>query len=410
MSKAATVGESAGRRSGPALVALAGCLFAFLTAELLPIASLRQLAAGLHTTPGAAGLLLSGYAVVAGVLSVPSVALTARLSRRTLVVAALGLLALGQTLLAIAPSLQLAMLGRAVAAASHSVAWAVVPVLAVQLAGPGRAGRATAVTMVGASAAMIVGTPASGWLSAQIGWRATALATAGLALGMAAALRVLLPGATTATSAPVSGAADGRARRGRWPVVVVCAVTALVVTGHYVSYGYFELLAAGSGITGAGYPLLLAGFGVAGLAALPLVGRTLDRRPGVLAAALPGALLLAFGTIAVAVSTHRAPAAVAGALVWGAAIGGLPVWLQGTVIRLAGAGAERWSAWYVTAFQVGIAGGAALGGFLLGDPRDPRPVLLPSVSAAVAAATLLVTAATYRRVFAVTAGPGPARR
>ncbi len=74
---------------GRALAALAGVVFVFLVAELLPVGQLPQLQADLDATPAQVGALVSGYALVAGVFGIPLTLLTRRLPRRTVLCAAL---------------------------------------------------------------------------------------------------------------------------------------------------------------------------------------------------------------------------------------------------------------------------------------------------------------------------------
>lgn len=48
------------------LITMAGAAFVYVTAETLPIGLVPQLSAGLHVRPGTVGLLVFGYAALAG--------------------------------------------------------------------------------------------------------------------------------------------------------------------------------------------------------------------------------------------------------------------------------------------------------------------------------------------------------
>lgn len=77
-------------------------------------------------------------------------------------------------------------------------------------------------------------------------------------------------------------------------------------------------------------------------------------------------------------------------LLWGLAYGGVSVGLMGWMLRAAPALPEVTGALYVGVFNIGIAGGAWLGGVLIGAAGLPG--LLGTAAAVAAAARLLATA------------------
>lgn len=71
-------------RAGAAVAALAVAAFCFGTTESLPIGLLPQISSGLHVSPSAVGLIVTGYGLVVAAASVPPARLTANVRRRRL--------------------------------------------------------------------------------------------------------------------------------------------------------------------------------------------------------------------------------------------------------------------------------------------------------------------------------------
>jgi predicted MFS family arabinose efflux permease len=399
------------------LAVLAAALFVYLTCELFPVGAQPQLARGLHTSPSGVGLLLTAYAMVAGLVTLPSVRLTRWLSHRDLLVAAMAVLAVGQGGLALADGPVTAVACRAAAALGHGLVWSQSTVLAVAFAPVGHSGRATAIVFLGSSLGLLVGAPVSAALAGTFGWRTGALALGGAALVVMVLLRVVLPARMPAAAAPVP--ATGPAPRRAAAVTVVCLATVVLVVGHYVSYGYLEPIAALAGLAGPWLAPVLAGYGAAGLLGVLVTGRGLDRWPHPTTAAVCAALTLAVAGLTLTRATGVAAGLIA---VWGAAAAALPVVLNSAVLRVAGTGRDAASGAYVVAYQIGISAGAALGGLLL---TERSAAALPACSALVlATGTALVLGTpgcwgrqrragdrtfTGRRITGVVAPPGRAR-
>jgi len=103
---------------------------------------------------------------------------------------------------------------------------------------------------------------------------------------------------------------------------------------------------------------LLLGFGAAGLVSNFLIGRHIDRRPGVL---LAGVLaIMAVATALLVPALGAAPTWIC-TLLWGGAFTAIPACLQATVLRVAPRARDAASALYVVAFQIGIGSGAFVG-------------------------------------------------
>jgi predicted MFS family arabinose efflux permease len=347
----------------PALAVLGASAFVYVTAETIPVGLLPQIAHGLTVSEADVGLLLTSYAVVAGLTTIPLTALTMRIPRHLLIAATVAVFAVSQLAAALAPTFLVLMVARLLCALPHGVFWSAIAPVAARLAPPGRAGRATALVFLGNSLAIVLGVPLGTALGQWLGWRAAigTLAVAGAlcVVTLPAVLPAMpaLPEDRAARTGAQLRAAVAIIRSG--PVAAVCLVTALLVMGHFTPYTYLApLVRRDGGLEGAGLSLLLLGYGVAGLCGNLVMGRFVDRRPGVLM--IGSVTVIALSLAALVPVVGAVPTAIA-ALLWGGAFTATPVCLQAAILRVAPHARDAASAVYVVAFQIGIAGGALLG-------------------------------------------------
>jgi predicted MFS family arabinose efflux permease len=147
--------------------------------------------------------------------------------------------------------------------------------------------------------------------------------------------------------------------------VLICFITGITMIGHYSFYTYIApFLLDGLGVgTGQLAPLLFA-YGIAGAIGLLLVGTIFGPRPTL-------GLVLGLGVSAVSVTllaifSATLPVALAAFVLWGMAFGTLPPLLQTRMLHAASAGIrDTAAAFYTTAFNAGIGGGALVGALLI---------------------------------------------
>ncbi|WP_433298722.1 MFS transporter [Actinoplanes sp. CA-030573] len=381
----------------PALAVLGASAFCFVTAETLPVGLLPQIASGLHVAESDVGLLLTSYAVVAAVSTIPLTALTMRAPRHLLITVCMAIFVLSQGAAAFAPSFLVLALTRLVCALAHGVFWSVIGPITARLAPPGQAGRATALVFVGNSLAIVAGVPVGTAIGQWLGWR--------VAVGVVAAagaVCVLLLARVLPQLHPLPH--DRNTRLGaqlrasitiiRDPkVALLCTITGVLVIGHFAAYTYIApLVRRDGGLAGIGLSALLLGYGAAALIASYTVGRLIDRRPGPALASLLAVLAVAVGSLAPVLGP--VPTIVA-TLLWGGAFCAIPVCLAATVLRIAPRARDAASAVYVVAFQIGIGGGALVGERVTGAGHLGALPLLAAGLALVA----LVLVVTARQVF-----------
>jgi predicted MFS family arabinose efflux permease len=105
-------------------------------------------------------------------------------------------------------------------------------------------------------------------------------------------------------------------------------------------------------------------YGVAGAAGLLLAGTVFGPRPQL--GLLLSVIVSAVSVSVLAVFTATLPVAIAAFVLWGLAFGIMPPLLQTRLLHVASARIrDAASAFYTTAFNIGIGGGALLGAVLL---------------------------------------------
>jgi predicted MFS family arabinose efflux permease len=387
-----------------ALAALAASAFVYVTAETLPVGLLPQISEGLGVTEARVGLLLTSYAVVAGVTTIPLTAITMRIPRHRLITGTVAVFVVSQVAAALAPTFGVLVLARLICAVAHGVFWSAIAPVAARLAPPGLAGRATAMVFLGNSLAIVLGVPLGTALGQWLGWRTAVgvLAAAG-AVCVLMLIRLLpvlpaLPQDRDTSTADRLRASVTILRSG--PVATVCLITVVLVVGHFAAYTYIApLVRRDGGLEGVALSALLLGYGAAGVLGTWFVGRHVDRRPGPLLTAMLA--LMAVSLIALVPVLGVVPTVVA-ALLWGGTFTAIPVCLQAAILRVAPQARDAASAVYVVAFQIGIGAGALIGERLVGTGRLG---VLPVVGAALALASAVLV---WRSRVAFPAGAEPA--
>jgi len=336
-----------------ALAALAASAFVYVTAETLPVGLLPQISEGLGVTEARVGLLLTSYAVVAGVTTIPLTAITMRIPRHRLITGTVAVFVVSQVAAALAPTFGVLVLARLICAVAHGVFWSAIAPVAARLAPPGLAGRATAMVFLGNSLAIVLGVPLGTALGQWLGWRTAVgvLAAAG-AVCVLLLIRLLpvlpaLPQDRDTSTADRLRASVTILRSG--PVATVCLITVVLVIGHFAAYTYIApLVRRDGGLEGVALSALLLGYGAAGVLGTWFVGRHVDRRPGPLLTAMLA--LMAVSLIALVPVLGVVPTVLA-ALLWGGTFTAIPVCLQAAILRVAPQSRDAASAVYVVAFH-----------------------------------------------------------
>ncbi len=352
------------------LITLSSAVFLSVTSEMLPTGLLPEMSRDLDVTQSRIGLLVSWFAFTVVLTSTPLAHLTRRLPRHGLIVAVLIVFALSNVLTALAPTYEFLVVSRVVGGMAHGLFWSVVGAYAAHLVPKEQIGRAVSITIAGGTVAFVFGVPVATAAGQLLGWRLSFAVLAGLMLAGAVLVWRLLPpvehyAGTTDAAASAPGAAPPRRDPTVPAVVLVCVITAVTMIGHFTFYTYIApFLIEEVGVRSGDVAPLLFLFGIAGVVGLILAGTVFGPRPQ--RGLLVSLALAAVSVTVLAVSTETLPVAVTAFVLWGLAFGVLPPLMQ---TRLLHAASHRIrdtaSAFYTTAFNTGIGGGALLGAVLL---------------------------------------------
>lgn len=365
------------------LLVLAASVFAAICTEVLPVGLLPQISHDLGASESRVGLLVSAYAVVVALGSIPLTALAARWPRRQVLCTLLGLYALSNAVLAGTSNYWVALGSRLLGGLAHAGFFSVVIAAAVSVVAPARAGKAVAVVMSGNAAALALGVPLGTAVGTAIGWRFAFVGAAAVMVLLAVLTVLVLPGAQPAPAASAQTPVLVVARQPA--MLTVAAVTVVLMLGHYTLYTYVSPLLRYAHVRAGAVSLVLFGYGIAGILGLVLASRSADRDPrrGLqVAAAVTMGCLLTLGFV------HASTfSTVVFVVVWGMAFGSLPTLIQSVALRAVPHAQDAAPAVVNATFNVGIAGGALIGAREL---LVASPSVLAFTAAGLAAASLLL--------------------
>ncbi|WP_340649815.1 MFS transporter [Pseudoxanthomonas winnipegensis] len=360
-------------RMPAALYALTIGAFGIGTTEFILMGLLQQVAADLSVSIPAAGMLISGYALGVFVGAPILTLATAKLPRKAVLVALMGIFTIGNLACALAPDYTALMAARVLTSLAHGTFFGVGAVVATSLVPAERKASAISIMFAGLTVATLLGVPAGAWLGLHLGWRATFWAVTAIGVVALAVVALWVP-----ASAGAGQAMHWRqevAVLGRGQVLLALAMTVLGYAGVFAVFTYIQpLLVQVTGFSQSAVSPVLLVFGVGMILGNLLGGRLADRRP---TPALLGSLLalaLVLGLMALALHSRVAMIAFVGLLGTAAFATVAPLQLR-VLDQAQGAGQNLASSLNIAAFNLGNALGAWLGGVVvassLGLPATP---------------------------------------
>ncbi|NUT37068.1 MAG: MFS transporter [Hamadaea sp.] len=354
------------RRAWAAVVVLSIGTFCYVTTELLPVGLLTVIADDLGKSRSQIGLLVTAYAAVVVLTSIPLTRLTQRVPRRWLLAVTMGVFTGATLLSALAGSYEVLFVSRLLTGLTQGMFWSVVIPAAAGLFPPLVRGKVIARMAIGTSLAPVAGAPATTWLGQQAGWRASFLAMSVIGCAIGVAVLLLVPTIRPQESSTARGSAPDLGRYANLLLVTFVGVTGVFACFTYVTPFLLDV----SGFPETALSTLLLAIGIAGLAGTLAVGAVLDRHPR-------GALLVPIAVLSLCYVTLYAAGpwqavAVALLMLVSFTFSFLPPAISSRTLHVAPGSADLASAGTGTAFNLGIAGGSLLGGVLVAElgPRD----------------------------------------
>jgi MFS transporter, DHA1 family, inner membrane transport protein len=376
-----------------AILALTAGAFGIGTTEFIIMGLLLQVAADMHVSVSAAGLLISGYAL--GVFAgAPILTLaTRRMPRKAVLLALMAIFTLGNAACALAPNYALLMAARILTSLAHGTFFGVGSVVATSLVAEDKRASAIATMFMGLTVATLLGVPFGAWFGLLFGWRAAFWAVAAIGVAAILVLAMFVPGGVGQDDKAMPIRTE-LAVLARPQVQLGLAMTVLGFAGLFTVFTYVQpILTRVTGFSDATVSPILLVFGV-GLSAGNIIGgrladRGLARALIVTLAALAGVLVVFASVLALQSFT----VAFIGLL--GAAAFATVAPLQLRVLESAGpSGRTLASSLNIAAFNLGNALGAWAGGLII--DHGAGLTALPLVAAMISSAGLGLAAWSLR--------------
>ncbi|MEU9138341.1 MFS transporter [Streptomyces sp. NPDC048404] len=345
-----------------ALLALAVGAFGIGTTEFAMMGLLPDVAGDLRISIPAAGHLVSAYALGVVIGAPLLAAATARMSRRTVLIALMGLFVAGNALSALAPGENWLLAARFLSGLPHGAFFGVGAVVATGLVAPERKARSVSLMFLGLTVANIAGVPAATLVGQHLGWRATFLGVSAIGVAAIASLYLLIP--STPGHTPGGGLRGELAALRPLPVWLALGTTVAGFGALFSAYSYITpMLTNAAGYTEGSVTLLLALFGVGATAGNLLGGRLADHAMRRTLFGGLASLVVVLAAFPVLMRTEWSAAVAVVLLGTAAFVTGSP--LQLMVMEKAAAAPSLASSANQAAFNLANAGGAWIGGLAL---------------------------------------------
>jgi predicted MFS family arabinose efflux permease len=333
----------------------------------MPVGLLPDISETLGTSKSTTGLLMTGYAWLVAIISLPLTLATAAIERKKLLLALLAVFCIGNFLAGLAANYGMMLVSRSFVAFGHSVFWAVTPPLAARLAPWGRYTFGLAAISGGTTLATVLGVPLGTFLGHNFGWRVSFFIVSGVGLAIMAALFRALPSVPSMNA----GSLKSLPSLARNKALIACYCTTLfIVTSDFIPYTYLvPYLSDIVGLTHEVVVAVLLIFGACALIGVSIAGKLMDKHmKGVL---LCFASLLFSALCGLYFVNGSGAGTVAVMILWSLSLAAVALTFQSWILKIAAHAADAATAVFSAIYNVGIGLGAMLGGIVF-DRLGPQ--------------------------------------
>lgn len=336
------------------------CTFVFNTSEFIPIGLLTDIGRDFGTSEAQTGWLVTIYAWVVAIMSLPLMLLAAKMECRKLMMLILALFVGSHCLSAVSTSYWMLLISRLGVACSHAIFWSVVSPLAVEVAPKHKRSTALSMVVAGSSIAMIAGLPLGRVLGLYLGWRMTFLA-----IGVVAALALFclwrfFPSVESQQAVKLRQVPKLLTQPALLGIYIL---TPIIMTGNFTVYSYIEpFLAQVTGMAPNHITWVLVAYGAVGIVGSWFFSHAYDRHPLIFMKV--AVLGIAASLLVMREAANWEVTAFLLCILWGFAVTLYNLTFQSAIISAAPTGTAIAMSVFSGIYNVGIGSGALVGGIV----------------------------------------------
>ncbi|MCS3601954.1 DHA1 family L-arabinose/isopropyl-beta-D-thiogalactopyranoside export protein-like MFS transporter [Buttiauxella sp. BIGb0471] len=339
------------------VVTLAVAAFIFNTTEFVPVGLLSDIADSFGMQTPQVGIMLTIYAWVVALMSLPFMLLTNKVERKRLLICIFALFIASHVVSFAAWNFTVLVISRIGIAFAHAIFWSITVSLAIRMAPAGKKAQAMSLIATGTALAMVLGLPLGRMVGQYFGWRTTFLGIGAIAALTLFYVIKLLPKLPSEHSGSLKSVPELFKRPA---LVSLYALVAVVVTAHYTAYSYIEPFVQNvAGLSANMATFLLLVLGGAGIIGSVMFGKLGNRHSSTLVSSSTGLLVLCLALLLP--SAQSTVNLTILCLFWGIAVMVITLGMQVKVLALAPDATDVSMALFSGIFNIGIGAGALVG-------------------------------------------------